>query len=172
MAHSRTHSVDTEMHELNQEADYLEEKTHIVPGSNGSDAKLQRHDNDPDAQAMVVASLRSQIQDLFSQVSQLNSKLVSSYDRVSDLEDELHVTSANLRSTTLKVSKLELELERSRHLSALSTGLLVEKNHLTNLHTFGLVIGSAGIVSLYCAANLRERSLLYHFKRLISSYSM
>ncbi|EED83116.1 predicted protein [Postia placenta Mad-698-R] len=129
MAHSRTHSVDTEMHELNQEADYLEEKTHIVPGPNGSDAKLQRHDSDPDAQAMVVASLRSQIQDLFSQVSQLNSKLVSSYDRVSDLEDELHVTSANLRSTTLKVS--ELELERSQHLSALSTGLLVEKDHVT-----------------------------------------
>ncbi|CCL99575.1 uncharacterized protein FIBRA_01593 [Fibroporia radiculosa] len=130
VSHSRTRSVDTEMHELNFEADYLEEKAHVVPsGTNGADAKLQRHNSDPDAQAMVIASLRSQIQDLFSQVSQLNNKLVGSYDRVSDLEDELHVSSANLRQSTLRIS--ELELERSQHLSALSTGLLVEKDHVT-----------------------------------------
>ncbi|KAF8903348.1 hypothetical protein CPB84DRAFT_1903621 [Gymnopilus junonius] len=56
---------------------------------------------------MVIDSLRMQIQDLISQVSQLNTKLVNSYDRVSDLEDDLH------------------------HLSALNTGLLVEKSHVT-----------------------------------------
>ncbi len=122
--------MDSEIHELNAEADFLEAKTTIVPhGVNGEDTKLQAHNSDPDAQAMVIESLRAQVQDIFSQVTQLNNKLVRSYDRVSDLEDELHVTSSNLRQTTLKIS--QLELERTQHLSALSTGLLVEKSHVT-----------------------------------------
>lgn len=130
MAHAQKPSVDSEIHELNAEADFLEAKTTIVPhGVNGEDTKLQAHNSDPDAQAMVIESLRAQVQDLFSQVTQLNNKLVRSYDRVSDLEDELHVTSSNLRQTTLKIS--QLELERTQHLSALSTGLLVEKSHVT-----------------------------------------
>jgi chromosome segregation ATPase len=54
---------------------------------------------------------------------------VQSYDRVSDLDDTLHVTSANLRSSTLKIS--ELEIERSQHLDALNTGLLVERGTIT-----------------------------------------
>ncbi|KAG6853451.1 hypothetical protein C0991_004309 [Blastosporella zonata] len=78
---------------------------------------------------MVIASLRSQVQDLFSQVTELNNKLVQSYDRVSDLEDDLHMSSANNRSSSLKIS--QLELERTQHLSALNTGLLVEKTHVT-----------------------------------------
>lgn len=82
-----------------------------------------------DAQAMVIASLRSQVQDLFTQVTQLNGKLVKSYDRVSDLEDDLHMASSNLRSSSLKIS--QLELERTQHLSALNTGLLVEKSNVT-----------------------------------------
>ncbi|TCD71905.1 hypothetical protein EIP91_000037 [Steccherinum ochraceum] len=118
------HTTDDEMHELNLEADYLDQKS--PKRVNG---RHTREQSDPDAQAMVIESLKSQCQDLFSQVTQLNSKLVKSYDRVSDLEDELHVTSANLRSSTLKVSNLELE--RTQHLSALSTGLLVEKDHVT-----------------------------------------
>jgi hypothetical protein len=89
----------------------------------------KQQSNDPDPQAMMIASLRSQIQDLFSQVTQLNAKLVKSYDRVSDLEDDLHVASSNLRSSSLKIS--QLELERTQHLSALNTGLLVEKSHVT-----------------------------------------
>ncbi|RPD61345.1 hypothetical protein L227DRAFT_524503 [Lentinus tigrinus ALCF2SS1-6] len=130
MAHAAKPSVDSEMHELNAEADLLEQKTTVVPaGANGEDTRLQPHNSDPDAQAMVIESLRNQVQDLFSQVSQLNNKLVRSYDRVSDLEDELHVTSANLRQATLQIS--QLELERTQHLSALSTGLLVEKSHVT-----------------------------------------
>ncbi|KAF8137278.1 proline-rich protein, partial [Boletus edulis] len=89
-------------------------------------------DSDEDAsaaQAQVIASLRAQLTDLFSQVTQLNSKLVSSYDRVSDLEDELHTTSASLRNASVTISSLELE--RSHHLAALNTGLLVEKAHVT-----------------------------------------
>lgn len=82
-----------------------------------------------DAQLQLIASLRTQIQDLFSQVTQLNGKLVKSYDRVSDLEDDLHVASSNLRASSVKIS--QLELERTQHLSALNTGLLVEKSHVT-----------------------------------------
>ncbi|KAF9269400.1 hypothetical protein L218DRAFT_976530 [Marasmius fiardii PR-910] len=85
--------------------------------------------SDGEAQALVIASLRSQVQDLYTQVTQLNNKLVKSYDRVSDLEDDLHVTSANLRSSSLRIS--QLELERTQHLSALNTGLLVEKSQVT-----------------------------------------
>ncbi|TEB34412.1 hypothetical protein FA13DRAFT_1626301, partial [Coprinellus micaceus] len=69
--------------------------------------KHRRQGTDPEAQEMVIASLKSQIQDLFSQVNELNNKLVKSYDRVSDLEDDIH------------------------HLAALNTGLLVEKSHVT-----------------------------------------
>jgi GDP/GTP exchange factor Sec2p len=84
---------------------------------------------DPEAQEMVIDSLRSQIQDLFSQVSQLNNKLVQSYDRVSDLEDQLHDASNGIRSSSLKIS--QLELERTQHVSALNSGLLVERSHVT-----------------------------------------
>lgn len=64
-----------------------------------------------------------------AQTIELSLQLVQSYDRVSDLEDTLHVTSSNLRSSTLKIS--ELEIERAQHLSALNTGLLVEKSTIT-----------------------------------------
>ena len=85
---------------------------------------------DKDAQELVISSLRTQVQDLVSQVTELNNKLVKSYDRVSDLEDDLHVTSSSVRSSSVKIS--QLELERSQHLSALNTGLLVEKSHVTS----------------------------------------
>ncbi|KAF9226012.1 hypothetical protein BS17DRAFT_699193, partial [Gyrodon lividus] len=85
------------------------EPTHEVAVSNG--VKDDESDEDAaEAQVQVIASLRGQVTDLFSQVTQLNSKLVSSYDRVSDLEDQLH---------------------DSHHLAALNTGLLVEKAHVT-----------------------------------------
>ncbi|EAU89437.1 hypothetical protein CC1G_07663 [Coprinopsis cinerea okayama7 len=91
--------------------------------------KPQTHSVDRDAQEMVITSLRAQIQDLFSQVTELNNKLVKSYDRVSDLEDDLHVASANLRTSSVRIS--QLEMERTQHLAALNTGLLVEKSHVT-----------------------------------------
>ena len=90
---------------------------------------LERNGVEPDAYAQLISSLRSQIQDLFSQVTQLNNKLVKSYDRVSDLEDNLHVARSTIRSSTLRIA--QLELERTQHLSALNTGLLVEKSHVT-----------------------------------------
>lgn len=86
-------------------------------------------DIDHDAQEMVITSLRTQVQDLFSQVNQLNNKLVQSYDRVSDLEDSLHVTTTNLHLSNQKIDRLELE--KSQHLSQVTSGLLVERNHVT-----------------------------------------
>ncbi len=89
----------------------------------------RRESIDKDAQGMVIDSLRAQINDLVSQVTGLNSKLVNSYDRVSDLEDDLHLTSSNLHASSLQISNLEIE--RSQHLAALNTGLLVERSHVT-----------------------------------------
>ena len=99
-----------------------------TPPEPETEPKRETHP-DPEAQSMVIESLRSQIQDLFSQVTQLNGKLVSSYDRVSVLEDQLHDSSNGLRSASVKIS--QLELERSQHLSALNSGLLVERTHVT-----------------------------------------
>ncbi|KAG8976387.1 hypothetical protein FRB90_009186, partial [Tulasnella sp. 427] len=77
----------------------------------------------------IIESLRAQNNELFGQVTQLNSKLVQSYDRVSDLEDADHLTQAALRNANLRVA--QLEMERMEHLSALDTGLLVERAHVT-----------------------------------------
>ncbi|KAJ8585678.1 hypothetical protein M405DRAFT_935884 [Rhizopogon salebrosus TDB-379] len=93
------------------------------------DEEPQKDQDTSDAQAQIIASLRSQVTDLFSQVTQLNGKLVKSYERVSDLEDQLHVSESSLRNASLTVSSLELE--RTHHLAALNTGLLVEKEHVT-----------------------------------------
>jgi len=98
------------------------------PPEGATESKPETHP-DPEAQNMVIESLRSQIQDLFSQVTQLNGKLVGSYDRMSHLEDQLHGSSDELRSASVKIS--QLELERSQHLSALNSGLLVERTHVT-----------------------------------------
>jgi hypothetical protein len=89
----------------------------------------RRQSIDRDAQSQMIDSLREQVQDLFTQVTQLNNKLVKSYNRVSDLEDELHDTSQNFRTSSVKIS--QLELERTTHLSALNTGLLVEREQVT-----------------------------------------
>ncbi|KAF8522557.1 hypothetical protein BU17DRAFT_44606, partial [Hysterangium stoloniferum] len=100
-----------------------------VPSS--SNAVVVAGDNDGEnPHAMVITSLRSQVADLVSQVTQLNSKLVQSYDRISDLEDNIHITSSAQRTATLQISALELE--RTQHLAALNTGLLVEKTHVTS----------------------------------------
>ncbi|KAL0068144.1 hypothetical protein AAF712_004804 [Marasmius tenuissimus] len=105
-------------------------KTHMSDDKSSVKSRHINGTSDSDAQALVIASLRGQIQDLYSQVTQLNNKLVKSYDRVSDLEDDLHVASATARSSTLRIS--QLELERTQHLSALNTGLLVEKSQVTS----------------------------------------
>lgn len=81
----------------------------------------------PDSE--LTTALRTQVTDLLTQVTQLNSKLVSSYDRISDLEDSVHISSHQLRQHTIKIS--EMDLEREKHRSMIEGGLLVEKAHVT-----------------------------------------
>jgi hypothetical protein len=76
------------------------------------------------------ADLQAQIADLTNQVTGLNTKLVSSFMRVSDLEDDLSDKQEQLTWHQTKVATLEKE--REQHLAALNTGLLVEKAHVTS----------------------------------------
>ncbi|PWN29413.1 hypothetical protein BDZ90DRAFT_230289 [Jaminaea rosea] len=76
-----------------------------------------------------VATLRSRIADLTNQVTGLNGKLVSSFMRISDLEDDLSDARERVMSGTTQVASLEKE--RQEHLAALNTGLLVEKAHVS-----------------------------------------
>lgn len=68
--------------------------------------------------------------DLRNQVTSLNSKLVMSFNRISDLEDDLSVAHNRILAHTTHIA--ELHKEREQHLFALNTGLLVEKAHVTS----------------------------------------
>lgn len=68
--------------------------------------------------------------ELRSQVSSLNAKLVAAINRMSDLEDELTMVQNKLQAS--KAMADELSKERDQYVSALSTGLLVEKSHVTS----------------------------------------
>ena len=127
-ATSNTTGADTQSPEPQPHSNHHDHSS-SNPEVRSKRAPHRRGSVDKDAQDLVISSLRSQVQDLVSQVTELNNKLVKSYDRVSDLEDDLHVTSSSLRASSVKIS--QLELERSQHLSALNTGLLVEKSHVT-----------------------------------------
>jgi hypothetical protein len=134
-AKQRQNSIDRDAQDMDDAGPHEETHRNGTSHTDTDDgasrpAKQRQNSIDRDAQDMVIDSLRAQIQDLISQVSELNNKLVKSYDRVSDLEDNLHVASANVRSSSVKIS--QLELERTQHLSALNTGLLVEKSHVTS----------------------------------------
>lgn len=77
-----------------------------------------------------VDDLQAQISDLTNQVTGLNTKLVTSFMRISDLEDDLSDKHHQLSIHQEKVTSLEKE--REEHLAALNTGLLVEKAHVTS----------------------------------------
>jgi hypothetical protein len=64
-----------------------------------------------------------------AQVTHLDSKLVSLFDRVLHLQNELHDTCSQLWNASVSISSLELE--RSHHLAALNAGLVVEKAPVT-----------------------------------------
>ncbi|KAF9059147.1 hypothetical protein BDP27DRAFT_1342016 [Rhodocollybia butyracea] len=98
----------------------------IEPDTTWTPAAKPHDDSDPDAQILLISTLRTQITDLYTQVTQLNSKLVSSYDRVSDLEDTQHALKSQLSSSTGRIS--HLESERKEHLALLNTGALVQKD--------------------------------------------
>ncbi|PWN48027.1 hypothetical protein IE53DRAFT_381668 [Violaceomyces palustris] len=77
-----------------------------------------------------IARLEAQVSDLTNQVTGLNGKLVRSFERISDLEDDLSDAHARIMSYTTKIA--ELEKEREEHLAALNTGLLVERAHVSS----------------------------------------
>lgn len=76
------------------------------------------------------ADLKAQIADLTNQVTGLNSKLVNSFMRISDMEDDLSDKHEKLTWHQSRIASLEKE--REEHLAALNTGLLVEKAHVSN----------------------------------------
>ncbi|KAK0521270.1 hypothetical protein OC835_006936 [Tilletia horrida] len=80
--------------------------------------------------ADTTAKLEAHILDLTAQVTGLNEKLVRSFERISDLEDDLSDAHARVSAYSVKVA--ELEKERQEHLAALNTGLLVEKAHVSS----------------------------------------
>ncbi|KAL4401099.1 guanyl-nucleotide exchange factor [Malassezia pachydermatis] len=67
--------------------------------------------------------------ELRDQVTHLNAKLVASFNRMSDLEDDLSVAHNRIMVHTTRIA--ELSKERDQYISALNTGLLVEKAHVT-----------------------------------------
>ncbi|CBQ67966.1 related to GTPase activating protein sec2 [Sporisorium reilianum SRZ2] len=77
-----------------------------------------------------VESLQAQVKDLTNQVTGLNEKLVKSFNRIADLEDDYSDAQERVHSMSAKIK--ELEKERAEHLDALNTGLLVEKAHVSN----------------------------------------
>lgn len=76
-----------------------------------------------------IRTLRTQVEDLTNQVTGLNGKLVNSFMRISDLEDDLSDAKERVMTGSTRVA--ELEKERQEHLAALNTGLLVEKAHVS-----------------------------------------
>ncbi|SPO20232.1 related to GTPase activating protein sec2 [Ustilago trichophora] len=79
---------------------------------------------------MSTEALQAQVKDLTNQVTGLNEKLVKSFNRIADLEDDYSEAQERIRSMSVKIK--ELEKERSEHLDALNTGLLVEKAHVSS----------------------------------------
>lgn len=74
--------------------------------------------------------LEELIVDLKQQVTGLNGKLVRSFERMADLEDDLVDVRGQLGSNNQQIDALEKEQEE--HLEALNTGLLVEKQHVSS----------------------------------------
>lgn len=67
--------------------------------------------------------------ELRNQVTSLNNKLVSSFMRIGDLEDDVLQMQEQISTYRSKITSLEKE--RGEHLAALNTGLLVEKEHVS-----------------------------------------
>lgn len=96
------------------------------PVTNGHSAySMQDNDDDEDASKLLISSLRTQLTDLHNQLEMLNSKLVSSYSRISSLEDDLDFSNNNLESTQARLKSLEQQ--RQSHIKALQSGVLVER---------------------------------------------
>ncbi|GAA5854235.1 hypothetical protein JCM8547_001748 [Rhodosporidiobolus lusitaniae] len=76
----------------------------------------------------LLAALRTQITDLASQVTSLNSKLVKSYTTRGELEDDLHDKQEQEQLLRRRVA--ELEKDKQRWEAEIEAGGWVEKNHV------------------------------------------
>ncbi len=95
------------------------------PLTNGYSSYSTQDDDDEDASKLLISSLRTQLTDLHGQLEMLNSKLISSYSRISSLEDDLDLSNTNLDTTQARVKSLEQQ--RQTHIEALQSGALVER---------------------------------------------
>lgn len=91
-------------------------------------AEAPKAESRPDVLERMTAEEREM--ELRSQVTGLNAKLVDSINRMSDLEDELSVAHNRILIHTTRIA--ELSKERDQYISAMNTGLLVEKAHVTS----------------------------------------
>ncbi|SNX81886.1 related to GTPase activating protein sec2 [Melanopsichium pennsylvanicum] len=99
------------------------QETMSIPSENGASHTQA-------TQITSTETLQAQVKDLTNQVTGLNEKLVKSFNRIADLEDDYSDAQDRIRNMSVKIK--ELEKERSEHLDALNTGLLVEKAHVSN----------------------------------------
>ncbi|KAG9078599.1 hypothetical protein FRC06_008285, partial [Ceratobasidium sp. 370] len=97
---------------------------------NGQSPATPQPETEDDPRTQLIETLRTQLTDVHTQLSQLNSKLVQSYDRVSHLEDSLEVANNTLSTSKARVS--ELEAQQAAHEAALETGVLVEREHVAH----------------------------------------
>ncbi len=68
---------------------------------------------------MSTEALQAHVKDLSNQVAGLNDKLVKSFNRIADLEDDYSEAQERLASMSTRIK--ELEKERAEHLAALDT---------------------------------------------------
>ena len=129
-----THEYDTKHHdaviaeEASEHIDTLLEAERkppqVHPRNIVTDIRGRRISVD-DPNTVLLNSLRMQVGDLSSQVTSLNAKLVKSYDRIGDLEEDLDRSESS--RLHLKGRVTSLDSERKQWEERVEGGLLVEK---------------------------------------------
>ncbi|GAA6058416.1 hypothetical protein JCM3770_000458 [Rhodotorula araucariae] len=113
--------------------------THVTPSSAGASSSSVNLtlkdpqpslDQGPDTSTPddLIAILRGQVNDLTSQVTSLNAKLVKSYTVRGELEDDLHDTQETARALRQRVT--HLEQDKAKWDKEIEAGGWVEKNHV------------------------------------------
>lgn len=124
---AKADNVDTEVPETNAEKTAPESAAE--PKSTAVSSEEVPHSREDPVDFLLQLSPEERERDLRNQVTGLNAKLVTSFNRISDLEDELSIAHNRILAHTTHIA--ELHKEREQHLFALNTGLLVEKAHVT-----------------------------------------
>ncbi|BGP16542.1 hypothetical protein JCM10213_000546 [Rhodosporidiobolus nylandii] len=107
-----------------------------IPAPTASTSSLNLPPNDPPPSLVpssastdeLIASLRTEVTDLTSQVTSLNTKLVKSYTTRGELEDDLHESTELQQRLQKRVA--ELEVDKKRWEKEIEQGGWVEKNHV------------------------------------------